>query len=294
MCFRRIVPVDCGLTFLYYFWGNFRNAGHTPIWPKIFCMLMVSRLLQINALALALMLTMDAAQAQNGAGYDPAATQFRAPELSLAGGKASAELDAAMGLLWNGETDAAVGDLEKLATHGDVKAALFLGSVYRKKSKLPIEPDPSKALHFYQLASKQGSGEASERIAEMLEHREIRTSDGQDTAHWRALAVEQGWIQQQLAVFCFQWIHGPEQLHCVSFGQMSNKDSLGNGCPSGAEMDRLRLQGITGTLRQTGASELRSDGPSAKVILIKDRPVAGEQDLKQPFAASVIYLQTAG
>jgi len=22
--------VDCGLTFLYYFWGNFRNAGDTP------------------------------------------------------------------------------------------------------------------------------------------------------------------------------------------------------------------------------------------------------------------------
>ena len=154
MCFRRIVPVDCGLTFLYYFWGNFRNAGHTPIWPKIFCMLMVSRLLQINALALALMLTMDAAQAQNGAGYDPAATQFRAPELSLAGGKASAELDAAMGLLWNGETDAAVGDLEKLATHGDVEAALFLGSVYRKKSKTANRARPEQGAPFLSASIK--------------------------------------------------------------------------------------------------------------------------------------------
>ena len=51
-------------------------------------------------------------------------------------------------------------------------------------------------------------------------------------------------------------------------------------------------QGLTGTLRQTSGSALRSDGPFAKVILIIDRRVAGEQDLKQPFAASVIYLQT--
>jgi len=85
------------------------------------------------------------------------AEEFSAPELSLAGGKDSAELDAAIGLLWNGHTEAAVNDLEKLATHGDVKAALLIGGLYRQKSKLPIEPDPRRALHFYELASQQGS-----------------------------------------------------------------------------------------------------------------------------------------
>ena len=237
------------------------------------------------------MLTMQIAQAQNGAGYDPAAAQYRAPELSLAGGKNSVELDAAVGLLWNGHAEAAVSDLEKLATQGDVKAALFLGGVYRQRSKLPIEPDPSKALHFYELASQQGSGEASERIAEMLEHHEVATSGGQDAEHWRALAVRQGWVQQQLAVFCLHWIHGPEQLHCESYGRLADDPLVANGCPSDTEMAGLRHQGLTGTLRQASGSALRSDGPSAKVILIVDRPVATEQDLKQPFAASVIYLQ---
>jgi len=91
------------------------------------------RSLQIFPLALALMLTMHIAQAQGRAGYNPAA-QYHAPDLSLAGGNDSAELDAAIGLLWNGDTEAAVNDLEKLATHGAVKAALLIGGSYRQKS----------------------------------------------------------------------------------------------------------------------------------------------------------------
>ena len=58
-------------------------------------------------------------------------------------------------------------------------------------------------------------------------------------------------------------------------------------------MADLRRQGLTGTLRQNSGGAPKSDGPTAKAILIMDRPVASEQDLKQPYAASVIYLQTS-
>jgi hypothetical protein len=245
-------------------------------------------------LVLVLVLDIGFARAQDGAGYDPAAAaQYRPPELSLAGGKDSAELNAALGLLFSGQTGAAISDLERLAVQGNAHAALFLGGIYRQKSRLPIEADPPKALHFYGIASNQGSGEASERIAEMLEHREVSNPDGQDAAFWRALAVRQGWVQQELVVFCMDWIHGPEPLHCEVPGLLVEADPLvANGCPSAADLTRLRDQGLTGTLRQDAAHSRRSDGPFAKAILIMDRPVAREQDLKQPYAASVIYLQT--
>lgn len=238
------------------------------------------------------MLDTSVAKTQDGAGYDPAATQYHAPELSLAGGKDSAELDAALGLLFSEQTGAAIAKLEKLAAEGDVKAGLFLGGIYRKKSKVPVEPDSRSALHFYELASKQGSGEASERIAEMLEHDEVSTSTSQPAAFWRALAVRQGWVQQELAVFCMTWIHGPEPLHCdVPSLHVDTDPLVANGCPSAADMTRLGGQGLTGTLRQDSGHAQRSDGPSAKAILIMDRPVVNEQDLKQPYAASVVYLQ---
>lgn len=245
-------------------------------------------------LVFVLVLGIGFARAQDGAGYDPAAAaQYRAPELSLAGGKDSAELDAALGLLFSGQTEAAISNLERLSAQGDVHAALLLGGAYRHKTKLPIEADPPKALHFYVIASSQGSGEASERIAEMLEHHEVSTPDGRDAAFWRALAVRQGWVQQELVVFCMDWIHGPEPLHCEVPGLRVETDPLvANGCPSAADLTRLRDLGLTGTLRQDAAHSQRSDGPFAKAILIMDRPVAREQDLKQPYAASVVYLQT--
>jgi hypothetical protein len=239
------------------------------------------------------MLGISVVRAQDGAGYNPAAAQYHAPELSLAGGKDSAEVDAAIGLLFSGQIAASVSKLEKLATQGDVKAALFLGGIYRKKSKLPIEPDSQRAFHFYELASTRGSGEASERIAEMVEHAEVPPSGGQDAASWRALAVRQGWVQQEMVVFCMDWIHGPELLHCEIPGLHMDTDPLvANGCPSAADMARLRDQGLTGTLRQDGGNAQRSDGPSAKAILIMDKSVVSEQDLKQPYATSVVYLQT--
>jgi hypothetical protein len=244
-------------------------------------------------LVLSLLIAVVFARAQDGAGYDPAAAKYHAPELSLAGGKDSIEVNTAIGLLFSGHTEAAISDLERLAIQGNVSAALFLGGIYREKSRLPIEVDPPKALHFYELASKQGSGEASERIAEMLEHHEVPTTGGQDAAVWRALAVRQGWVQQHLVVFCMDWIHGPEELHCDIPGLLVETDPLvSNGCPSAADLTRLREQGLTGTLRQDAAHSQRSNGPFAKAILIMDRPVASEQDLKQPYAASVIYLQT--
>lgn len=250
--------------------------------------------LALGWLALSVMLDIGFLRAQDGAGYDPAAQQYHAPDLSLAGGKDSSEVDAALALLWTGPPGPAISQLDKLATQGDVKAALFLGDIYRKKSALPIERQSQRALFYYGLASRQGSGEASELIAEMLEHQEALPPDRRDAASWRALAVHQGWVQQELVISCLDWIHGPEQLHCEPMDTSADTNPpMANGCPSAADMKRLRAQGLTGSLRQDAAHGQKSDGLSAKAILIMDRPVLSEQDLKQPYAASVIYLQNA-
>lgn len=232
--------------------------------------------------------------AQDGAGYDPAAAKYRAPGLSMAGGADSPELDAAIGSIWNGHSQQALSALQDLAGRGDTKAALFLGAIYRQQTKLAVKPDPERALYFYKLASGEGSGEASERIAEMLEHHEISAPGNMDAAGWRRLAVHQGWIEEKLSVVCFDWIHGPERLHCVPLGGGLTADPfLTNGCLSPAALDQLSAQGVAGTLRHRGDNSLLRDGPAATAILIMDREVASEQDLKEPYGTSVIYIQTA-
>jgi len=65
--------------------------------------------------------------AQDGAGYDPAAANYRAASLSMAGGNDSPEMHAALGLIWADHTQQAIAAIQKLADKGDIKAALFLG-----------------------------------------------------------------------------------------------------------------------------------------------------------------------
>lgn len=226
--------------------------------------------------------------AQDGAAYDPSAKKYQAPALSLAGAKDTPERTAAIGLLWRGEIDKALSALTQLAESGDAPSALLLGGLYRK-SKLPIPVDKLKALHFYKLASSQGSGEGSERIAEMIEDKELPSQPEGDAAYWRRLAVKQGWIQQELAVYCYDWIHGPETLHCDTHPTPS--DSL-EQCPNDHEMATLREQGLTGHLQLSGGGLRFENGPHAKAILIVDRPVSTEQDLREPDKASVIYIET--
>jgi hypothetical protein len=228
--------------------------------------------------------------AQDGASYDPHAKDYRAPEFSLASAKDTPERMTALGLLLHGDTGKGISALKQLAADGDAASALLLGGMYRHQSNLPIAPDPMEALRLYRLASSQGSGEGSERIAEMIEGREVQVEG--DAKAWRALAVKQGWVQEQFAASCFDWTHGPQVLQCNSEGPPP-ASMTPSECPTEEEMALLRGRGMTGSLQiNGGAGSASRNGPEARAILILDHPIPGEQDLKQPMASSVIYIQT--
>ncbi len=238
-----------------------------------------------------------ACAAQDGASYDPHAKEYRAPVLSLAGTPDTPEITAALMPLWQGNVDKALPELRRLAEGGDVGSALLLGLIYRQQSKLPVPKDPLEALRFYRIASSRGSGEASERIAEMAENNEIPAQPDGDAATWRALAVKQGWVEEKLAVICFDWIHGPEPLHCEKRPGLPPLavSALRGGleqCPNEAEMALLLQQGLTGSISENGGALRNQNGPWARAILIVDHSVPSEQDLREPYAASVIYIQT--
>jgi hypothetical protein len=235
--------------------------------------------------------------AQDGASFDAAAKEYKAPAASLAGATDTPERMAALAPLWQGKVDEALPKLKELAESGDIASALFLGGLYRAQSRLPVPPDPATALHFFTLASEHGSGEASELIAEMVEQKQIsETLAKGDSGFWRNKARQQGWKQQRLSAYCFDWTHGPEPLHCekpTSSGAAANLPPESQPqCPTDNEMETLRTLGMRGMIRQNGGITNLVPGPSARALLILDHAVPSEADLKEPDAGSVIYIQT--
>jgi hypothetical protein len=236
--------------------------------------------------------------AQDGAGYNAAASAYKAPAASLAGSTDTPERLAALAPLWQGNVDEALPKLKQLAENGDIPIALLLGGLYRAQSQLPLPADPATALHFFTLASLHGSGEASELIAEMVEQKQVpETMAKGDAEFWRNKARQQGWKQQRLSAYCFDWTHGPEPLHCeklfTSAGVANMPPEIEPQCPTDAEMESLRTLGMTGMIRQNGGTTNLVPGPRARALVILDHPAPSEADLKEPDAASVIYIQTA-
>ncbi len=224
--------------------------------------------------------------AQDGASYTPAAKAYRAAQPSLAGSPDTPERSAALAPLWQGHAEEALPKLKALADAGDVPSALLLANFYRRQSRLPVKADPALAVHYLSLASAAHCGEASELMAEMIEKHEVEASAaGGDASFWRDKAREQGWKQQQLKVAAYDWIHGPEVLHCQVFVPSE-------GCPTDAQLENLQAQGITGLLRFHASWTSSQSGPEAGAMLILDHNAPTEQDLLEPDSASVIYLQT--
>jgi hypothetical protein len=200
---------------------------------------------------------------------------------------------AALAPLWRGDVDQGLAAVKRCAENGDVPCALLLGSLYRHQSNLPVPPDPVQAQSFYRIPSAAGSGEGSERIAEMIEAKELSTPMEGGADFWRTLAAKQGWKEQRLAIYCLGWTHGPEPLHCDSGASAGNKASiLEDRCPTDDEMTLLRSQGLTGRIRFKAAFNRSETGPRARAILLLDHAVPSEEDLLEPDATSVIYIQT--
>ncbi len=235
------------------------------------------------------------ARTQDGASYDPHAKK---PPITDQDRPESPQMMSALSFLWHGEVDKAIPALTALSEGGNIEATLMLGNLYVGKSRLPVAANPAESLRFFRMASTRGSGEASEQIAEMIEHHEVLSQTEGDASTWRALAVKQGWIQQELTTHVFTWTHGSEPLHCDAHPvppEVVEKIYKGHPpeeCPLDSEIATLRSKGLTGSLRSDGGGTRYREGPKARAILIMDHSVPSEEDLRQPYATSVIYIQT--
>jgi|GEM_PF-3960844 len=214
-------------------------------------------------------------------------------------------------------------ELQKQAEAGSALAQLSLGALYipREKYALPdislplktnenpnIVPDnratpltklfpPSfpEALKWLTLASAQGSGEASELIAQII----TRQRDSHqptpyiaaDIEKYHKLAVQQGYDLENAFVRCLRLTHDLPTLTC-------DDRRLPGTCPTQDELQQLRASGITGTLEPDGGASggltsitLHPSAPPARVFVILDHNVTTEQRLPLPRHASAIYVQ---
>jgi hypothetical protein len=214
-------------------------------------------------------------------------------------------------------------ELQKQAEAGSAYAQLSLGALYIPREtfappdiSLPLKfnqnprlvldtsvtpltklfpPSFPEALKWLTLASAQGSGEASELIAQII----TRQLDGHqptpyiaaDIEKYRKLAVQQGYDLENASVRCLSLTHDSPTLTC-------DDRRLPGTCPTQDELQQLRVSGITGTLQPEGGASggltditMHPGGPPARVFVILDHNVATEQRLPLPRHASAIYVQ---
>jgi hypothetical protein len=217
-------------------------------------------------------------------------------------------------------------ELQKQAEAGSAYAQLSLGALYipREKHAPPdishaftsneepkIVPDTSntlltklfppslaEALKWLTLASAQGSGEASELIAQIitrqLDTQQSTSYTAADTEKYRKLAVQQGYDLENASVRCLSLTRDLPTLTC-------DDRRLPGTCPTPDELQQLRVSGVTGTLQPQGGASggltsitLRPAAPPARVFIILDHNVTSEQRLPLPRHASAIYVQQPG
>ncbi|MEG9436889.1 hypothetical protein JAO29_12030 [Edaphobacter sp. HDX4] len=156
-------------------------------------------------------------------------------------------------------------------------------------------PSYSEALKWLTLASAQGSGEASELVAQiilrMLDEHQASTYTAIDAAHYRSLAVQQGYDLEDVSVRCLRLTRSTRALTC---------DARPGSCPTPDEMQGLRGIGLAGTLEPEGGASssmtsitMHPGGPPARAIVIIDHNIDAKQRLPLPRHASTIYVQQA-
>ena len=217
-----------------------------------------------------------------------------------------------------GDQAAFLAFVEKQAADGKLLGEFLLGTMYippectflpfknapsdcpsETRIKMPSMPTPSfgEAVHWLKLASAQGSGEASEILAQVME-RAIRSgasteSQMSDVAHYHALARSQGYDLQDVEYSCYTL----DDSH--PGGRLEMADTSPEFRLSPQELDALHTAGASGTLRWRGTSIesglttiLRHpEGPKVHMRAILSHPVSREVAVPIPNRTDVIFLQ---
>jgi hypothetical protein len=170
-----------------------------------------------------------------------------------------------------------------------------------RSNPLGIDASYEEACHWLEKASAQGSGEASEVLAQLIArmhangHGTPYTSA--DSTRFHALARSQGFDVESISVICYKSVPGGSG---ITLGRLPN---LIVGSPpenpfSPEEIEALRQAGIKGTLLYGGGSGsgdsvllMRPEGKTVNVRIILDHDPGSEILLPLPAHHDVIYVQ---
>jgi TPR repeat protein len=216
----------------------------------------------------------------------------------------------------------------KVAQEGDLAAEILLGEQYIpeqctfepnqdvphcgkngnepphvtfRANPLGIDASYEEASRWLQKASTQGSGEASEVLAQLITRMQANghgtSHTAADSARFHALARSQGFDVEPLRVACYKLLPGDSglrvsRLHTPGVGAQANE------AITPQELALLNKAGLTGSLLETGTSGgadsvllSRPEGATVHVHIILDHDPGSEVLLPIPAHHDEIYLQ---
>lgn len=198
--------------------------------------------------------------------------------------------------------------LLKEAKHGSPYAELALGIELLTPPPPPPAPahfipvrerpadypplNDAEGVHWLQLASAAGAGQASEILAQAAARGNTPGLQPQDAPHFHALAVQQGYDLQILTVACYRLVHDREDLVC------RHRHSL-TPCLDPATLAKLTSMGARGTLTQESLGGslpvglLAEPFDPATAVVILDHPPEVVATFSQPLHTTGLFLQTA-
>lgn len=174
-------------------------------------------------------------------------------------------------------------------------------SVVFRANPLGIDASYENACTWLEKASAEGSGEASEILAQLITrmrsngHRTHYTAE--DSARFHALARTQGFDVEPVSVTCYRLVPGNSG---ITLGRLPN---LINGSPPEApftseELHALKTAGVSGLLLYGGGSGFGEssliadpEGPAVHVRVILDHDPGSVVLLPMPAHHDVVYLQ---
>ena len=170
-----------------------------------------------------------------------------------------------------------------------------------RTNPLDIQASYEDASKWLEKASAQGSGEASEVLAQLITRMEANghhtSYTAADASHFHALARSQGFDVEAISVTCYRLRPGGSE---ITVGRLPGL-IVGNE-PSepftSAELKALSASGISGSLLYGGGSGggdsillSRPEGPTVNVRIILDHDPGSEVLLPMPAHHDEIYVQ---
>ena len=265
-------------------------------------------------------------QRGTGTGGMPSSGGYKPPALSLMELLKSDSVlrDALMAFARSGDKDSYRKAVLSAAQAGDVGAEFLLGEQYIpeqcpseinqdvprcgksgvifRQNLLGLDASYEEAARWLEKASAQGSGEASEVLAQLITRMQANGHPTSytvaDSARFHALARSQGYDVEPISADCFKLTPGGTG---ISIGRPPGPLAVGEPLTlpfTDQEVAALNGSGVSGSLFKGGGAGngesvllMRPEGPVAHIRVILDHDPGHEVLLPIPAHRDVIYVQ---